>query len=142
MKDPPENQELIDTLIAISVVARHLARKLEEQRKEEQEVPEPAAPEGTPAQAELQEPAPPEELPAEARDPAAAAADPAPEPRPEEPPAYKKEDIRAMLAALAVDGHRDEAKALVAKYADGGSLSGIDPARYPEIAEEVRTIHG
>ena len=29
-----EEQELIDVLIAISVVARHLARKLEKQRKE------------------------------------------------------------------------------------------------------------
>lgn len=39
MADPPqkesENQELIDMLIAISVVARHLARKLENQNQGE-----------------------------------------------------------------------------------------------------------
>jgi len=53
-------------------------------------------------------------------------------------PEYTKEQIRAMLAALADSGHREEAKALVQKYADGGSFSGIDPARYPELAEEVK----
>lgn len=31
---PAEEQELIDVLIAISVIARRLARKLEDQRKE------------------------------------------------------------------------------------------------------------
>ena len=37
MNDPPketEDRELIDMLIAISVVARHLARKLEQNRGE------------------------------------------------------------------------------------------------------------
>lgn len=35
MNEPPqdENQELTDLLIAISVVARHLARKLEDQNR-------------------------------------------------------------------------------------------------------------
>lgn len=37
MNEPPQNkaedQELIDMLIAISVVARHLARKLEDQNR-------------------------------------------------------------------------------------------------------------
>lgn len=41
MNEPPQNeaesQELVDTLIAISVVARHLARKLENRKKEEKE---------------------------------------------------------------------------------------------------------
>ena len=61
-----------------------------------------------------------------------------PEPPAEEPaPAYTKEEIRGMLSALAGNGYREEAKALVAKYANGGSLSEIDPARYPELAEEV-----
>lgn len=58
--------------------------------------------------------------------------------KPEEAPQYSKEEIRAMLAGLADSGHREEAKALVQKYADGGSFSGIDPARYPELAEEVK----
>lgn len=58
--------------------------------------------------------------------------------KPEEAPQYSKEEIRAMLAALADNGHREEAKALVQKYADGGSFSNIDPARYPELVEEVK----
>ena len=58
------------------------------------------------------------------------------------PPEYTKEQIRGMLSGLAGDGHREEAKALVSKYANGGSFSDIDPARYPELAEEVQKIHG
>lgn len=54
---------------------------------------------------------------------------------------YTKEEIRAMLADLSQSGFRDEAKALVKKYADGGSLTDIDPARYPELAEEAQKYH-
>ena len=62
---------------------------------------------------------------------------------PEAPaPAMTKEEARAILANLAQSGHREEAKALVAKYASGGSFSDIDPERYPELAEEVKKIHG
>ena len=61
-----------------------------------------------------------------------------PSPLFQEAPQYSKEEIRAMLAGLADNGHREEAKALVQKYADGGSFSNIDPARYPELAEEVK----
>ena len=47
MTDPPQNdtQELHDLLIAISVVARHLARKLEQKEKtnEQDERPDPPA---------------------------------------------------------------------------------------------------
>ena len=66
--------------------------------------------------------------------------EPAPEPAPETPaePAYTKEEIRGMLSALAGNGHREEARALVAKYSAGGSFSDIDPAKYPELAEEVK----
>lgn len=53
-------------------------------------------------------------------------------------PEYTKEEIRGMLSDLAGNGHRDEAKALVAKYSSGGSFSDIDPAKYPELAEEVK----
>lgn len=62
--------------------------------------------------------------------------EPAPEPPAE--PEYTKEEIRGMLSDLAGNGHRDEAKALVAKYSNGGSFSDIDPAKYPELAEEVK----
>ncbi len=54
---------------------------------------------------------------------------------------YTKEEVRAMLAELAQSGHREEAKALVRKYANGGSLTDIDPASYPELAEEAQKYH-
>ena len=54
---------------------------------------------------------------------------------------YTKEDIRAMLAGLAQAGFREEARALVRKYANGGSLADVDPARYPELAEEAQKYH-
>lgn len=45
MNEPPqheaENRELIDMLIAISVVARHLARKLEENNRNKEKSNEP-----------------------------------------------------------------------------------------------------
>ena len=108
MNDPPketEDRELIDMLIAISVVSRHLARKLEMKGSEEvTECPDTYSAESSPA--------------------------------------MTKEEARAMLADLARNGHREEAKALVAKYAGGGSFSDIDPQRYPELAEEVKKIHG
>ncbi len=71
-----------------------------------------------------------------------------PEPKPQTPelpagapaPEYTKEQIRGMLSDLAGAGHREEAKALVSKYANSGSFSDIDPARYPELAEEVKKI--
>ena len=55
-------------------------------------------------------------------------------------PALSKEEVRGMLSGLAGRGFREEAKALVAKYSGGGSFSDIDPARYPELAEEVRAF--
>ena len=62
---------------------------------------------------------------------------------PEAPaPAMTKEEARAMLADLARNGRREEAKALGAKYAGDGSFSDIDPQSYPELAEEVKRIHG
>lgn len=73
--------------------------------------------------------------------------EPAPEPPVIEPPAdpptpaYTREQIRGMLSDLAGTGHREEAKALVNRYSNGGSFSDIDPASYPELAQEVRKIH-
>lgn len=70
------------------------------------------------------------------------------QPAPENEPAgtgetipITKEQMRAMLSGLAGSGHRDEAKALVAKYGNGGSFSDIDPSAYPQLAEEVRKIN-
>lgn len=56
-------------------------------------------------------------------------------------PTYTREQVRAMLADLALSGRREEAKALVNKYANGGSFSAIDPASYPELAQEVQKYH-
>ena len=75
-------------------------------------------------------------------DAGAGAPEPANEPAAVEPVTYTKEEIRAMLANLAQAGFREEAKALVRKYADGGSLTDIDPARYAELAEEAQKYHG
>ena len=79
---------------------------------------------------------------AKAPDPEATS-EPEAEPVPEEPApkTYTKEEVRAMLADLSQSGFRDEAKALVKKYADGGSLTDIDPARYPELVEEAQKYH-
>ncbi len=90
---------------------------------------------------DTEEPKPPKKKPSPRKAP-----EPEPEPQPEPPepppqPAYTKEQIRGMLSDLAGNGHREEAKALVNQYANGGSFSDIDPARYPELAEEVRKIN-
>ena len=87
------------------------------------------------------EPKPPKKKPSPRKVP-----EPEPESQPEPPetppqPEYTKEQIRGMLSDLAGNGHREEAKALVSQYANGGSFSDIDPARYPELAEEVRKIN-
>lgn len=93
------------------------------------------------------EPKPPKKKPATRKPPESEQAEPDPEPhatdtQPEPPaPEYTKEQIRGMLSDLAGSGHREEAKGLVSKYANGGSFSDIDPARYPELVEEVRKIN-
>ena len=66
----------------------------------------------------------------------------APEPEAPAPKVYTKEEIRAMLTDLSQSVHRDEAKALVRKYSDGGSLTDIDPARYPDLVQEVQDCRG
>ena len=57
------------------------------------------------------------------------------------PKKYTKEEVRALLANLSQSGFRSEAKTLVRKYSDGGSLTDIDPARYPELVEEAQKYH-
>ena len=58
------------------------------------------------------------------------------------PKAYTKEEVRAILADLSQNGFRNEAKALVKKYSDGGSLTDIDPAKYPDLVAEAEALHG
>ena len=57
------------------------------------------------------------------------------------PKTYTKEEVRAMLASLSQSGFRAEAKALVKKYSNGGSLTDIDPADYPELVKEAKQYH-
>ena len=58
------------------------------------------------------------------------------------PKTYTKEEVRAILADLSQNGFRNEAKALVRKYSDGGSLTDIDPAKYPDLVAEAEALHG
>ena len=75
--------------------------------------------------------------------PSAFAQDSAAEPAAPEaqPVTYSKEDVRALLADLSHSGFRAEAKELVRKYSGGGSLTDVDPSRYPELVEEARKYH-
>ena len=65
------------------------------------------------------------------------------EPAPEQPApkTYTKEEVRAMLASLSQSGFRAKAKALVKKFSNGGSLTDIDPANYPELVKEAEQYH-
>ena len=73
-------------------------------------------------------------------------AEPEPEkaekPAPAEP-AYSKEDVRAILAAKAneVGGQfKAQVKAIVKKYADGGSLTNVPADSYPALVKEVEGL--
>ncbi len=55
--------------------------------------------------------------------------------------AYTKEEVRALLADLSQNGFRNEVKELVRKYSNGGSLTDIDPAKYPELIAEAEAYH-
>ncbi len=60
-----------------------------------------------------------------------------------QPKTYTKEEVRSMLAGLAQNGFRDESKALVRKYADGGSLTDVPPERYSDLMAEAEALsHG
>lgn len=71
----------------------------------------------------------------------AKASEPAAEPEKPAAKTYSREEVRAMLADLSQAGFRAEAKALVKKYSGGGSLTDIDPARYPELVREAKQYH-
>ncbi len=51
---------------------------------------------------------------------------------------YTLEAVRAKLAELAHEGHREEVKAIVGKR--GQSLSDIDPAEFSAIMSEAEAI--
>lgn len=64
----------------------------------------------------------------------------APEP---EAPSYTKEDVRALLAAKANESggqFKAQVKAIVKKYADGGSLTDVPAGSYPALVKEVEGL--
>lgn len=64
----------------------------------------------------------------------------APEP---ETPSYSKEDVRALLAAKANEAggqFKSQVKAIVKKYADGGSLTDVPAESYPALVKEVEGL--
>ncbi|MCD7751016.1 MAG: hypothetical protein LUI10_04655 [Lachnospiraceae bacterium] len=73
--------------------------------------------------------------------------DTAPEEKPKakepEKPTYTKEQVRQMLAAksTAEDGkYRRQVVTLVRSYANGGSLTDIDPEKYGALVKELEVI--
>ncbi|MCD7825256.1 MAG: hypothetical protein LUH14_04760 [Clostridiaceae bacterium] len=68
---------------------------------------------------------------------------PEPEPKPEAKPQRSKSDIRALLVekSNAAEGkYKPQVKALVKKYADGGTFSDIKPESYEALAAELEVI--
>ena len=64
----------------------------------------------------------------------------APEP---ETPSYSKEDVRALLAAKANEAggqFKSQVKAIVKKYADGGSLTNVPAESYSDLVKEVEGL--
>ena len=53
---------------------------------------------------------------------------------------FTKEEVRSILAGLAQNGYREESKALVRKYADGGSLADVPPESYADLLREAEEI--
>lgn len=56
---------------------------------------------------------------------------------------YSKEDVRALLAAKANESggqFKAQVKALVKRYANGGSLTDIPEDQYPALVEEVEGL--
>lgn len=77
--------------------------------------------------------------PEKKQDSPAESSDPKPEPAKE----YSKEDVRKILAAKANEDegiHKAEVKALVKKYAGGGSLTDVKPEDYAALAREAEGI--
>lgn len=56
---------------------------------------------------------------------------------------FSKEDVRALLAAKANEAggqFKAQVKAVVKKYADGGSLTDVPAESYPALVEEVEGL--
>ena len=58
-------------------------------------------------------------------------------------PVYSKEDVRALLASKANEAggqFKAQVKAIVKKYADGGSLTDIPAESYSDLVKEVEGL--
>jgi len=69
--------------------------------------------------------------------------EPTPEPKPEAKPQRSKSDIRALLVEKSNEAegkYKPQVKALVKKYADGGTFSDIKPESYEALAAELEVI--
>ena len=70
------------------------------------------------------------------------AEDEAEAPAAEPPRTYTKEEGRVILGQMSVEGCRNQVRELVSKYSDGGSLTDIDPAKYPALIAEAAALRG
>ena len=53
---------------------------------------------------------------------------------------YTKEEVRKILAGVSAGGHKEEVKALIAKYG-ADTLTNLDPAHYAAIVADAETLN-
>lgn len=85
-----------------------------------------------------------EGAPAKEAEPAAPEKSATKAPAKEATPSYSKEDVRALLAAKANEAggrYKAQVKAIVRKYADGGTLTSIPAESYAALVKEVEELH-
>lgn len=114
---------LIDALISCGETLAETGRELKEYFSTPEE-PEPAE-----KAAEKKSPLPKRQKPEKAP--------------PGETPQYSKEDVRGILARKANESggrFRTQVKALVRKYADGGSLTDVPEESYPALVKETEGL--
>lgn len=152
---PSIDEELIDTLIAISVVAKRLAANLRQQKTEENKMSKMselsqvldemiACGEGMIKAANAikdifssTEEAPEKKEPKSTKK-ATKASEPAKVKETPEP-TYTKEDVRAVLASKSAAGYKKEVKELLEKYG-AQQLKQVNPDDYAAILKEAEVI--
>ena len=152
---PSIDEELIDTLIAISVVAKRLAANLSQQKTEENKMSKMselsqaldemiACGEGMIKAANAikdifssTEEAPEKKEPKSTKK-ATKASEPAKVKETPEP-TYTKEDVRAVLASKSAAGYKKEVKELLEKYG-AQQLKQVNPDDYAAILKEAEVI--
>lgn len=112
------DQDLRDTLIAISIVARRLARRLDKEAFSTEEPSKATKPAKKSADLPKEETAPPE-TPVEKT--------------------YSFTDVRGALAAKSKEGFKEDVKKLISKYG-AEKLSDINPDDYAVLMKEVEEL--